>query len=80
MGGEREDNNSLWDPLRPGNLLKVPWEIPLGGGRQLASSVPQPSAGTSEVGAAVSGAYQGGIAFPYFREDLCSGGSGGHAL
>ena len=29
-GSYREVNHIIWDPPRPGNILQVPWEIPLG--------------------------------------------------
>ena len=46
----------------------------------MARSCPQPSEGMAEVGAAVSGAEQGGRRCSELREDFCGIGSGGHAI
>ena len=45
--------HSIQDPPRPGHLLQVPWESPLGGGRQLSRGDPQTPEVTAEVGVAV---------------------------
>ena len=36
-GGNRDDDHSIRDPRRPGHLLQVPWESPIGGRQRLAS-------------------------------------------
>ena len=51
-GGNRYGDHRIRDSPLPGHLFQVPGEIYLGGGRQLASGVPQSSEVTAEVGAA----------------------------
>ena len=60
MVRDRDGDHTILDPPRPGHLLQVPWESPIGVGRKLSSSGPKPLAGTTEVGVAVQGVDQGG--------------------
>ena len=52
-GGDRNRYHSLKEPLLPGHLLQVPWEILLGVGQRLSGGGAQPLEITTEVGVAV---------------------------
>ena len=52
-GGDKDNYHSIQYPLCPTQFLQVPWEIAIGVGQRLARCCPQPSEGTTEVGAAI---------------------------
>ena len=79
-GGYRDGNHIIQDPPRPGHLLQVHWEIPIGVGKLLDTGGPQYLEVTTEVVTSVKVVDQVGCGCPDLGKNLRGGASGGHAV